>query len=69
VLAQQLVAMTSMERWPVDDLYATVDRRAVRGAVAADLRGVLDMLSGRYPSDEFAELRRAVTVGSQSTAV
>lgn len=62
VLAQQIVAMASMDRWAVDDLFA-----AVRGAAPfVDLSrrlfdGVLDMLSGRYPSDEFAELRPRVT--------
>jgi len=62
VLAQQIVGMTSMDHWSVDDLYA-----AVRGAAPfAELsrrvfEGVLDMLSGRYPSDEFAELRPRVT--------
>ncbi len=62
VLAQQLVAITSMDRWPVEDLYTMV-----RGAAPfADLGrrvfdGVLDMLSGRYPSDDFAELRPRVT--------
>ena len=62
VLAQQIVAMASMDRWSVDELFA-----AIRGAAPyADLsrrvfEGVLDMLSGRYPSDEFAELRPRVT--------
>ena len=62
VLAQQLVAMTAVDHWSVDDLYG-----AVRGAAPfAELSrrvfdGVLDMLSGRYPSDEFAELRPRVT--------
>ncbi|HKE84940.1 MAG TPA: DEAD/DEAH box helicase [Vicinamibacterales bacterium] len=62
VLAQQLVAMASLETWEIDDLFGLV-RRA---APFADLsrrafEGVLDMLSGRYPSDEFAELRPRVT--------
>ncbi len=62
VLAQQLVAMVSVDTWPVDDLFA-----AIRGAAPyAELSrrvfdGVLDMLSGRYPSDDFAELRPRVT--------
>ncbi|HYU27312.1 MAG TPA: DEAD/DEAH box helicase, partial [Thermoanaerobaculia bacterium] len=62
VLAQQLVAMISMDDWPADELFA-----AVRGAAPyAELTrgafdGVLDMLSGLYPSDEFAELRPRVT--------
>jgi ATP-dependent Lhr-like helicase len=62
VLAQQIVAMASLDTWSVDELFAVV-RRA---APFADLsrrafEGVLDMLSGRYPSDEFAELRPRVT--------
>ncbi len=62
VLAQQIVAMVSVEPWSVDDLFD-----AIRGAAPyAELsrrvfEGVLDMLSGRYPSDEFAELRPRVT--------
>jgi len=62
VLAQQLVAMTSMERWPVDDLYRTVRSAAPFAELSRSIfDGVLDMLSGRYPSDEFAELRPRVT--------
>ncbi|WP_298507626.1 ATP-dependent helicase [uncultured Nocardioides sp.] len=58
VLAQQIVAATALDSWPVDDLYALVRRtagfdRLPRSAYDA----VLDLLSGRYPSDEFAELR------------
>ncbi len=62
VLAQQLVAMTSMERWAVDDLYRTVRSSAPFAELSRPIfEGVLDMLSGRYPSDEFAELRPRVT--------
>ncbi|SHM44466.1 ATP-dependent helicase [Cryptosporangium aurantiacum] len=58
VLAQQIVAMVSMEPWTVDDL-ASVLRRAAPYAELPDsaLESVLDMLAGRYPSDDFAELR------------
>ncbi|GAA3384434.1 ATP-dependent helicase [Cryptosporangium minutisporangium] len=58
VLAQQVVAMVSMEPWTVDDL-AAVLRRAAPYAELPDsaLESVLDMLAGRYPSDDFAELR------------
>ena len=58
VLAQQVVAMVAVEDWTVDDL-ATVVRRAApfAGLGDATLRAVLDMLAGRYPSEEFAELR------------
>ncbi len=62
VLAQQLVAITSGDDpWTVDDLEAVA-----RGAYPysdlsrEQLEGVLDMLAGRYPSDEFAELRPRV---------
>ena len=58
VLAQQIVAALAMDPWPLDELYALMRGAAPfaelpRGA----FEGVLDMLSGRYPSDEFAELR------------
>jgi ATP-dependent helicase Lhr and Lhr-like helicase len=62
VLAQQIVAMVAMEPWDVDALF-----HAVRGAAPfAELSrtifdGVLDMLSGRYPSDDFADLRPRLT--------
>ncbi len=58
VLAQQIVSMLAMEAWSVDDVFDLVRRSASytslpRGAFDA----TLDLLSGRYPSDEFAELR------------
>ncbi|MCU1386343.1 MAG: associated domain protein [Acidobacteria bacterium] len=62
IVAQQVVAMASMDDWDVEALFA-----AIRGAApCAELSrtvfdGVLDMLSGRYPSDEFAELRPRIT--------
>ncbi|TDB75254.1 ATP-dependent helicase [Micromonospora sp. KC723] len=58
VLAQQIVAMVALEPWQVDDLAALV-RRAAPFAELPDsaLHAVLDMLSGRYPSTAFAELR------------
>ncbi|MFT4108646.1 DEAD/DEAH box helicase, partial [Propionicimonas sp.] len=58
VLAQQVVAMVAMDDWPVADLETLVRRSApFSGLTRAVLESVLDMLSGRYPSDEFAELR------------
>ena len=62
VLAQQVVAIASMGPIAEDDLFSLV-----RGAASfADLPrtlfdGVLDLLSGRYPSDDFAELRARIT--------
>ena len=58
VLAQQIVAIVADEEISVDDLH-----ELVRGAYPfadlsrTQLENVLDMLAGRYPSDEFAELR------------
>ncbi|WP_443673209.1 ATP-dependent helicase [Frankia umida] len=58
VLAQQIVAMTAMEDWSVDDLGALVRRTFTFASLPASvLEGVFDMLAGRYPSDDFAELR------------
>ncbi|WP_448060055.1 Lhr family helicase [Cellulomonas hominis] len=61
VLAQQVVAMVAVEDWSVADL-ATVVRRSAPFAGLGDgsLRAVLDMLAGRYPSEDFAELRPRV---------
>jgi ATP-dependent Lhr-like helicase len=58
VLAQQVVAATALDAWSADDLFELVRRSAPftqlpRSAYDA----TLDLLSGRYPSDEFAELR------------
>ena len=62
VLAQQIVAMVAMDEWAVDDLEALVRRAAPFAELPRSaLESVLDMLSGRYPSDEFAELRPRVT--------
>ncbi len=58
VLAQQVVAMAAVDELDVDELYGLVRRAAPfatlpRGAYDA----TLDLLAGRYPSEEFAELR------------
>jgi ATP-dependent Lhr-like helicase len=62
VLAQQIVAMVALEPWTVSDLAAVV-RRAAPFAALPDsaLHSVLDMLAGRYPSEEFGELRARIT--------
>ncbi len=62
VLAQQIVAMVAMDSWDVDDLFNLIRRAAPFAALTRSVfEGVLDMLSGRYPSDEFAELRPRLT--------
>ena len=58
VLAQQIVAMTALDDWSVDDLHQVVRRAAPFTSLTRPvLEAVLDMLAGRYPSEEFAELR------------
>ncbi len=58
VLAQQLVAMTAMDSWDVDELLALIRRAAPFASLPESAYiSVLDMLAGRYPSDAFAELR------------
>ncbi len=58
VLAQQLVAMTVMDGWSVDELLSCVGRAAPYETLTREvLEGVLGMLAGAYPSDEFAELK------------
>jgi ATP-dependent Lhr-like helicase len=58
VLAQQIVAICADEEIEVDDLYALVRGAYPFASLSREqLENVLDMLAGRYPSDEFAELR------------
>ncbi len=62
VLAQHLVAMTCREPLSVDEAFATVRSAAPFFELPRTaFEGVLDMLSGRYPSDEFAELKPRLT--------
>jgi ATP-dependent Lhr-like helicase len=62
VLAQQIVAIAGMDTWDVDGLFARVRCAAPYADLSLRMfEGVLDMLSGRYPSDEFAELRPRIT--------
>ncbi len=61
VLAQHLVAMAAVDEWPADDLYALVRRAYPFRSLSRDhFDGVLAMLSGKYPSEEFGELRPRV---------
>jgi ATP-dependent helicase Lhr and Lhr-like helicase len=58
VLAQQVVAALAMDEWSADDLFDLVRRSASYAALPRPaFDATLDLLSGRYPSDEFAELR------------
>ncbi|TQM44368.1 Lhr family ATP dependent helicase [Pseudonocardia cypriaca] len=62
VLAQHVVAMTALEPWQLQDLAQVVRRAAPFAALPESaLHAVLDMLAGRYPSEEFGELRARIT--------
>ncbi|MBI4455506.1 MAG: DEAD/DEAH box helicase [Acidobacteria bacterium] len=62
VLAQQIVAMCAVDDWTTDALYQTVRRAAPFSELSRQpFESVLDMLSGRYPSDAFADLRPRIT--------
>ncbi|WP_211222706.1 Lhr family ATP-dependent helicase [Gulosibacter molinativorax] len=58
VLAQQIIAASAIDRWAVDDWLALVRKAASFQRLSRTLLdSVLDLLAGRYPSDEFAHLR------------
>ena len=62
VLAQQIVAIVSFDAWTVEELFQLVRSAAPYASLTRSVfEGVLDMLAGRYPSDEFAELRPRLT--------
>ncbi len=64
VLAQHIVAMVAVETRDVDDVFDLVRRASpYRDLPRSSYESVLDMLSGRYPSDEFAELRPRIVWG------
>src|SRR4051794_29939354 len=61
VLAQQVVAICADEEIEVEELHRLVRRAYPFSELSrVQLENVLDMLAGRYPSDEFAELRPRV---------
>ena len=61
VLAQQIVAATALDAWHVDELFEVVRRAAPYSSLPRTAyEATLDLLVGRYPSEEFAELRPRV---------
>jgi ATP-dependent Lhr-like helicase len=62
ILAQQLVAMVAMCEWEVDALFALVRQAAPYATLTRRMfDNVLDMLSGRYASDDLADLKPRLT--------
>ena len=67
VLAQQTVAAVAMETLQVEDWYARVRRAApYRTLPRSAFDATLDMLAGRYPSDDFAGFRPRVVWNRQT---
>lgn len=62
VLAQHIVAMVAVDDWQTTDLTAVI-RRAYPFSTCTDsiIESLLDMVSGLYPSTEFAELKARIT--------
>lgn len=70
ILAQQVVAMVAVDNWNADELFDVVRRAAPFAELSrTSFDGVLDMLSGLYPSDEFAELRPRITWDRMTNAI
>jgi len=58
ILAQQTVAACALDELDVEEWYDTVRRSAPFASLPRSAyEATLDLLAGRYPSDEFAELR------------
>lgn len=57
VLAQQIVAMAALDDWSTTELAKVIRRAAPYAGLSDDVfEATLDLLSGRYPSDEFSDL-------------
>lgn len=72
VLAQHVIAAVAMDDWQDEDLLAMFRRAASYATLPRSAwLAVLDMVSGRYPADAFAELRPRVvwdrTTGTLTT--
>ncbi|MCH5643597.1 ATP-dependent helicase [Gordonia sp. ABSL49_1] len=62
VLAQQTIAAAAMDDLDVDEWFDVIRRAAPYRELSRDVYvSTLDLISGRFPSDEFAELRPRVT--------
>ena len=61
VLAQQIVAMVAMDDWDTAGLYELIRRTASYATLPRPVfEAVLDMLAGRYPGEDLADLRPRV---------
>lgn len=62
VLAQQIVAIVSVEEWDVDELFVLIKQSYCYRDLSEKLYlGVLNMLAGRYTNEMFRELRARIS--------
>jgi ATP-dependent helicase Lhr and Lhr-like helicase len=70
VLAQQVTAMCAVDDWQVGDLLELVRRSyCYRDLTERQLNAVLEMLSGRFPSEEFRDLRPRITWDREAKSI
>ncbi|WP_020076902.1 DEAD/DEAH box helicase [Cryocola sp. 340MFSha3.1] len=70
ILAQQTVAAAALESIDADDWFDTVRRSAPFSTLPRSAYdATLDLLAGRYPSDEFAELRPRIVWDRDTGAI
>ena len=61
VLAQQIVAACALDEWQVDELFDLCRSADNYSGLSLELfENTLDLLAGRYPAEEFSELRPRV---------
>ncbi len=62
VLAQQIVAMVSVQEWQTDALYDLIRQSACYHSLSREMfMGVVQMLAGRYEQEAFRELRPRIS--------
>ena len=62
VLAQQIVAMVSVQDWQTDDLFDLIRQSACYRSISQQMfTNVLQMLAGRYAQEAFRELRPRIS--------
>jgi ATP-dependent Lhr-like helicase len=70
VLAQQVTAMCAVDDWQVGEMLDLIRRSyCYRDLTERQLNAVLEMLSGRYPSEEFRDLRPRITWDREANVV
>src|ERR671935_176324 len=70
VLAQQIVAMAAVDEWAEDDLFTLIRQaQPFKDLSRGHYEAVLGMLSGKYPAEEFGELRPRIVWDKANHAI